>query len=394
MISTTASTPSVLLIGGDFQSLGVMRALAQEDIPCFLLASERGIATHSRFAKRQARKYDLLTNPNSVDFLRDLVKRESLQGWAVFCVNDDTVEFLAKNHEELSKFVIVPVPAWSKTEKFIDKKLAHEVAAQCGVPVPWSVQAESIDELSALVPSYPAVLKPCFKKNYYEITKRKAILVCNQEELRKEFLAMNSLIPSSQIVVQQFIEGGTKNLWSVAALFDGHEIVSGLTANRLRQHPMDFGHATTYAEERGCDEIWDLATKFLRALEYRGVAEIEFMYDEASHQFRFIEMNGRFFGWHSLTQFSGLNLPVDLFRLMTGQPVVPRSSSGDARWMRAITDVPTVFSQVVKGRMSLVRDYFPTMVAKKGFAVWSWSDPLPSIVELMMAPYLWIKKGF
>ncbi len=394
MIADSESKVGVLLIGGDFQSLGVMRALAQENIPCFLLASERGIAAHSRFAKRQECKYELLSDPRAVDYLRDLVRREQLEGWVVFCVNDDTVEFLAKNHEELSRFLVVSVPPWPITQNFFDKQRSHQLARQVGVPVPWSLQGGSIDDLLSQVANYPAVLKPTFKKNYYEITKRKAVLVRNAEELYREYQAMNVLIPAEQIVVQQFMEGGTKNLYSVAALFDGDQIVSGLTARRLRQHPMDFGHATTYAEERNCEEIWSLATVFLRALGYRGIAEIEFMYDQSSNEFRFIEMNGRFFGWHALTQISGLNLPADLFRMLTGQAIRWSKSRGDGRWMRAITDVPTVLGEVARGRMSLLNDYFPTLMAKKGYAVWSWQDPVPSIVELLMAPYLWFKKGF
>jgi hypothetical protein len=59
-----------------------------------------------------------------------------------------------------------------------------------------------------------------------------------------------------------------------------------------------------------------------------------------------------------------------------------------------ITDVPTVIREVVLGRMSLRREYLPTLTARKGFSVWSWSDPLPSIIEVLMAPYLWLKKGF
>ena len=106
-------------------------------------------------------------------------------------------------------------------------------------------------------------------------------------------------------------------------------------------------------------------------------------------------MNGRFWGWHVLTQVAGLNFPADLYRLMLGQQVKwSKPTIRDARWMRMITDVPTVIKEVIRGRMSLRRDYLPTLAAKKGFAVWSWTDPLPSLIEIAMAPYLWLKKGF
>jgi predicted ATP-grasp superfamily ATP-dependent carboligase len=384
----------VLLIGADFQAVGVMRALAAENIPCFLLASERGIAVHSRHARRQVRKYDLLEDPDAIAYLKKLAESEGLVGWVVFCVNDETIEFLAKNHAELSETFVSAVPPWVIAQNFYEKDKAYALADSCGIPIPRQYTSESVDCIVNANPDYPLVLKPTFKKNYYDKTKNKAILVKDESELRLQYAAMRSLIPASQIVVQEMIEGGTRNLFSYATLFDGERIVSGLAAARLRQHPMDFGHATTYAERRENDELEQLATRFLRALKYKGVAEVEFMLDEKSGKYKFIEMNGRFWGWHVLTQVAGLNFPADLYRLMLGLPVKwEKPTVQDARWMRMITDVPTVLREVVRGRMS-VREYWPTLTARKGFAVWSWSDPLPSIVEVLMAPYLWLKKGF
>lgn len=384
----------VLLIGGDFQAVGVLRALAAEGIPRFLLATERGIAAHSRFAQRRANKYDLLSDPEGVQYLLDLARRENLQGWVIFCVNDETVEFLAKNHSKLSEVFVLTVPPWEVTQRFYEKDKAYGLAAELGIPIPQQYSADSLKHLLTQNPIFPLVLKPAFKKNYYDKTRNKAVLIRNAEQLRLEYAAMNHLIPASQIVVQEYIEGGTRNLYSVAALFDGERIVSGLVARRLRQHPMDFGHATTYAEQCENSEIFDLASQFLKGLRYKGVAEVEFMYDARSKQYKFIEMNGRFWGWHVLTQIAGLNFPADLYRMMLGLPIRWTTTTGNAKWMRTITDLPTVLREVALGRMSVFTDYWPTLTAKKGFAVWSWADPLPSLVELALAPYLWLKKGF
>lgn len=385
----------VLLIGGDFQAVGVMRALASEGIPCFLLAPERGIAVHSRHARRQARKYDLLDDPYAVTYLKSLAERERLEGWVVFCVNDETIAFLAKRHAELSQTFVLAVPPWEIAQNFYEKDKAYALAESCGISIPRQYKADQLESIIEANPVYPLVLKPSFKKNYYEKTGNKAIRVNSEAELRREYAAMRKLIPSSQIVVQEMITGGTQNLFSYATLFDGERIVSGLAAARLRQHPMDFGHATTYAEQRDNPTLEQLATKFLQALKYKGVAEIEFMLDERSGNYKFIEMNGRFWGWHVLTQVAGLNFPADLFHLMLGHEIKrPNPTVKDARWMRMITDVPTVMREVVLGRMSIRREYLPTLTARKGFAVWSWTDPLPSVVEILMAPYLWLKKGF
>lgn len=384
----------MLVIGGDFQSVGVMRALDEADIPCFLLQTEPGVARYSRHATRCQRKFDLLTHPDSVGFLLGLADAQQLSGWVIACVNDETVEFLARNHDRLSRSYVLPVPDWEVTRDFYEKDRAYALAQSVGVPIPTMYRCESLDDLVEQDPTYPLVLKPSFKKNYYDKTNEKAVLVKDQGELVAQYKAMNHLIPTSQMVVQEFLGGGTKNLYSFAAVFDGQDVVAGVSALRLRQHPMDFGHATTYAEVRDMPILEEQATKFLRALGgYRGVAEVEFMYDDRSGQYKFIEMNGRFWGWHTLTCAAGLNYPESFYRTLLKIETQRRSPNLNAKWMRILTDTPTVLREVLKGRMSIL-DYARSLRGPKSYAIWSWRDPMPFLVELIMAPYLWWRKGF
>ena len=61
------------------------------------------------------------------------------------------------------------------------------------------------------------------------------------------------------------------------------------------------------------------------------------------------------------------------------------------KWIRAITDIPTVTKEIICGRLS-VQDYIGTIRGKKEFAVFSIKDPLPAFVEIAIWPYLWIKE--
>lgn len=387
-------TLGVLVIGADFQALGVIRALTEAGVPTFLLANERGIAWYSRFARRKARNLDLLNDDRAgVEFLVELADSQSMRGWVLACVDDDSVEFLARNHEQLSQVFQVPVPGWESSEHFFKKNLSYQKALEAGIPVPAQYDASSLERLKKQKIIYPVVLKPSFKKDYYDKTKVKGILIESEEQLEKEYEEMLSLIPPSQIVVQEFLAGGTKNLFSYAALFDGEHMLQGMAVRRIRQHPMDFGHATTYAMAADIPELEQHAAKFLKAVGYRGVAEVEFMLDERTGEYKFLEMNGRFWGWHSLTHRAGLNLPRDLFRMLLGYEVYRDEVDHSARWMRLLTDLPTLARETWRRKMSpltWLKDFF----SRPGMAVWSWRDPLPFFVEVLIAPYLWWKKGF
>ncbi len=204
---------------------------------------------------------------------------------------------------------------------------------------------------------------------------------------------MNTVIASDQILVQEFLPGGTRNLFSFAGIFNGEKVVAGLSAHRMRQHPMDFGHATTYAESRDMPDLERQAKTVFKALGYRGVAEVEFMFDEVSQCFKFIEMNGRFWGWHALAHNAGLNLPFTLFQMLQGIAVQRQEPLIGACWTRVLTDVPTVAREVLRGKMSPNR-LLRVLSCRTTDAVWSWQDPLPFLMEMVMAPYLWWKKGF
>jgi predicted ATP-grasp superfamily ATP-dependent carboligase len=383
-----------VVIGSDFQALGVIRSLVDYKVPLFLVEFERNISRFSRYIRRRVAKYDLFQDPKTVDFLLELADKHALHGWVLFANNDITVKLLAQNHARLSERYRVSVPPWVVTQMFYHKDKAYELAAAHGVATPTIYRPGDLEELLAADISYPVVLKPTFKENYYDKTRKKAVLCRSREEFVHQYRAMRSLIPASQIVAQEYIAGGTRNLYSYACVFDGQQIVAGIGARRLRQHPMDFGRATTYAESVNVPELKELATRLLSAMRYRGVAEVEFMFDERSGQYKFIEMNGRIWGWHTLGRAAGVNMAHALYCLMVGQHVPPTNGHVDAKWMRAITDAPTSAREWWHGRLAL-KTYLKSFRGDRvEFAVWSSKDPLPSVMEVAMLPYLWWKKGY
>jgi D-aspartate ligase len=156
---------------------------------------------------------------------------------------------------------------------------------------------------------------------------------------------------------------------------------------------MDFGHATTYAVTVDVPEIAELGKKLLRELGYWGIAEVEFMWDQRSQTHKFIEINGRFWGWHTLARAAGINFPKILHSYMHGVRTDAPSPALGTKWIRAITDIPTVLREIALGRLPF-RDYLRTLDGCKEFAVFSSQDPLPSLIEIFLVPYLWAKRGF
>ena len=204
---------------------------------------------------------------------------------------------------------------------------------------------------------------------------------------------MSKIIDPSEILIQEFIAGGPKHLYSFCPFFKDGEIITSIMARRSRQHPMDFGHASTYAELVDISEMKEHAKKFLNLIGYYGIGEVEFMHDPKDESYKLIELNPRIWGWHSLAIAAGVDLPYLLYKDMTGEKIEPPTKLRNVKWVRLVTDLPTVITEILKKNMKL-SDYINSMKGEKEFAVFCKDDPIPFFVEIAMVPYLWIKRGF
>jgi len=381
------------LLGGDFQALGAARSLAVRNVPVVLVDDEPNIA---RFSNRLADRIRFKALHDPLKFSEGLIalaRQEGLKGWMLLPNDDELVKLLAINKDALSEWFIVPVPSWSIVRKYYYKNEAYELARRISVPVPTIYSGRTIEDILALRPAFPLVLKPSSKERYYPLARKKAIRVDTAAELRREYQDMSAIIKPEEIIVQEFLPGGGKNLYSYAAFYDGHKIAAGMAANRIRQHPPEFGHATTFAMSVNIPELKALSERLFREIGFYGIAEVEFMWDERQHTYKFIEINGRIWGWHTLALAAGINFPYILFEHLMGLEIELQTPRVGVKWVRLITDVPTCVKEILSGSMT-VNDYAHSMSGPKEFAVFSFGDPLPFFTEFFLIPYLWWKRGF
>lgn len=383
-----------VIIGGDFMGLGVIRSLSEEGVPVFLIEHEWSISRYSKYIKRRVINRTLLKNELFADYMIKLAIKKNIKGWVLYPNNDELVKLLSINKDKLSEYYKNPVPPWETVRKFYNKDEGYDIAEKLFIPIPKRYKGCKLEDILSENVVYPIVLKPCSKEIYFPVTRKKAIRVNDRESLIEEYGKMAEIINPTDIVVQELIEGGPKNLYSYVAFFDGERVVSGMSAIRKRQHPMDFGQATTFAVSVHMPELEYMATKLLKEIGHYGLAEVEFMKDDKDGVIKFLEINGRQWGWHTLAKGAGINLPFYLFQHMTGGKIekIPTPQIG-VKWIRLITDIPTVCKELASGRMSF-EEYFDSLKGKREFAVLSLKDPIPFIMEYLMIPYLWWKRGF
>jgi D-aspartate ligase len=388
------STVGAIVIGGDYQGLGIVRSLGRQGIPVCVLDDELSISRYSRYSTRFVKVANLREERAVVDSLLELGRRLGLNDWVLYPTREELVAAISRHRSELSEVFRVPTPAWESVKWAWDKRNTYRLASELGIPVPVTHYPQSVDQLSeldALAP--PFAIKPAIKEHFFYATKAKAWRANSHSELRTLFQKASELAGDGEIMVQELIPGGGTQQFSYCSFFRGGEAVGRMTVCRRRQHPLEFGRASTYVETVEIPILEELSERFLRAINYYGLVEVEFKLDPRDSQYKLLDVNARTWGYHSLGAQAGVDFSYMLYLDQVGLPVpVSRGRSGRS-WVRTTTDLPAAIAAILSGDTDW-KSYLRSMRNFSVEAVFSPNDPLPGLAEVALIPYLAIKRGF
>ena len=385
-----------VVIGGHVQGLGIVRMLGSKKISVILMDNTSYNITRfskycTRFIKMPGNIFD--SEEKFCNFLKEKSRQYDLQDWLLFPTDDQTVAYLSKHKKELSDFYQIWTPAWGVVESCYNKQLTYSLAEKIGIPIPEShfpKDHREVRELGNRI-QFPVIIKPAVMHTFYAKTRSKVVLVHNREELEEQYTKVVTIIPPSEIIIQEIIPGPPENLYSFGCFFKNGEIIASIMAQRSRQLPMDFGKASTFVELVDIDTLRSLSLLLLEALGYYGLSEIEFKYDPRDGRFKLLEINPRTWKWHSVALLSGLNLPYLLYCDKSGtdyhKELFNKNTVNKGKWIDEYSDLYVSMKEILTGNMTL-RQYIITITGNKIFGTLSSDDPLPFIAETLMLPVL------
>lgn len=383
-----------VILGGDYQGLGIVRSLGRQGIPTCVVDDEHSIARYSRYAGPAVHFANLKDERHTVDELLSLGRRLGLEGWLLYPTRDELVAAISRYREELSQVFRVPTPEWESVQWAWDKRNTYKLAAQLGIPIPATrypnspAELEQFDELDP-----PFAIKPAIKEHFVYATRVKAWCAESHAELRTLFQKAYEIVGPGEVMVQEVIPGGGSQQYSYCAFFKDGEAVGRMVAKRRRQHPLQFGRASTFVETIDQPELEEMSERFLRAIDYYGLVELEYKLDPRDGKYKMLDVNARTWGYHTLGASAGVDFSYMLFADQVGLPILPGKARPGIGWMRTTTDIPTVFLEFLAGSLG-PRGYLRSLGMCRTEAVFSLEDPLPGLVELFLIPYLAVKRGF
>ncbi len=389
---SSSRTPGALVIGGDYQGLGIARSLGRRGIPVAVLDDEISIARSSRYVQQSLRVPTLRSTEDTIEALHDAARCFGLDGWVLFPTREETVAAVAQNRDELARTFRVPTPSWETVRIAWDKRLTYQVAARLGIDAPrcWFPRSES--DLSEIACDRPVIIKPAIKEHFFYATGAKAWRADNPVELLQKYRQAAAIIPADEVIIQELVPGdGSRQLAYCAFVKDG-EPVGTMTVVRRRQHPSDFGRASTFVETVDLPELEGPSLRLLRAMNYYGLVELEFKRDERDGVVKLLDVNARTWGYHGLGPAAGVDFPAMLHHDQMGLPVHPCRARAGVRWARLATDVPNAVRDISR-RQLRAGDYVRSLRGIDVGSVWAADDPLPALAELGILPYLAVRRG-
>ena len=380
----------VVIIGGHIQALGLVRQIAKKGKEAVLLI-DSSLAV-ARFSRYVSKVYTYNTNDDLLAKIQQLYLPS--QATLIFPTNDEAVELLSNHYNELCNHFAMGIPNPDIVALFNDKRKAYQYVTAKGIPCPKCWYPNTIADVEAMADTleYPVVVKPAVMYSFHATFGKKAYRCNNADELKGIFQRINKAnYPIDTILIQEFLTGGPKYLYSYGVFaVDGDSKVS-LIANRIRQNPMDFGNSTTFAITCNVPQIELLSRQLLHMVQYFGLGEVEWMYDPMTEEYKFLEINTRAWKWHTISNqlgFSFIGAMIDHYNGVSIESPVNTTTVG---WVERLTDWTISIKEILHGktRFSLIKQSYKI---KKENAVWRWTDPLPGIMYMLMVPILYIRR--
>src|SRR5437588_11077021 len=144
-MSREDSKPGVVVLGSDFKALGVVRSLGRRGIPSIVIDNQPRSAWFSRYVTKRFLWKGSMDDSAFLNFLLGIGKEHRLEQWILFPLQDEAVEFVARNDCHLSKIYQLVTQGWDIVQQVCDKRLTYQVAHDTGIPYPktWYPKSEN-----------------------------------------------------------------------------------------------------------------------------------------------------------------------------------------------------------------------------------------------------------
>lgn len=373
-------------------ALAVVRSLGEAGVRVAVVGEEEhfNLATYSRYADQHFIWPSAERQPAA--YLRCLQTELSRTSYDVLLpISDTTVTLVREKRGDLASLVRIGLPPNESLDMVLDKAATLRLAEQAGVAAPQTIVFSSLSDVvsDASGLPYPCIVKSRSSRAWNGTGPlRRSLLryVHSSQGLIDLFRELGDA--PDTLLVQELVKGTGVGVFVLA---DAGRPVRVFAHRRLREANPTGGRASLAQSIEPDPRLVDPALRLINALQWTGVAMVEFKDPGAPHEPVLMEVNGRFWGSLPLARAAGVDFPILLVRALTGELLPAAEPYRVGVRCRYLKGDLSYLSAALKGRPKDWRGPYPGRLEALG-AVFPWpgrwhsynfsfDDPLPALRE-------------
>jgi predicted ATP-grasp superfamily ATP-dependent carboligase len=310
------------------KTLSAVRSLGAEGVEVHSVTHKRlSPAIYSKFTHKSYIFPDPVTQAQAyVEKVLELLKKEKFD--CIIPFEEASIKAFMEVRSEIEKYTALPI-ADEKAFSLADNKWETiQLAQKLGVPAPKTFRPIDSNEVNKALDAlgFPLIMKPVQSSGSRGLKKVKS-----KEEFETFYSSTVEKygFPLLQECIAQEGQG-----MGVGVLADRGKVIVSFSYKRLREFPVN-GGPSTLRESTEDPKLKEQAIKLIEALNWHGVAMVEFKNDPKDNIPKLMEINPRFWGSLHLAYVAGVNFPYLLYRLSQNMEVKqPKYAVGiRARWL-------------------------------------------------------------
>jgi predicted ATP-grasp superfamily ATP-dependent carboligase len=289
--------------------------------------------------------------------------------------DDETCIFLAKNAQRLKERFIFPDVTADVICSLTSKRELYSLAKRHGVPTAEISFPQSRKDISDFIEksAFPIVAKAIHGWQWRG-RGGNTIIINTPRELFERYEAAHP-----NLILQEYIPGGDGADWMFNGYFDKKsKCLFGYTGRKIRQWPLRGGITTLGLCSRN-EALEHTAKKFMTAIGYSGVVDMDFRYDARDRKYKLLDVNPRVGSTFRLfVSSNGNDVSRALYNDLTGKHSSPGTVHDGRKWVVENFDLLAILASIKKKELTLerLRDSF---VGLQETAYLASDDPLPCL---------------
>jgi predicted ATP-grasp superfamily ATP-dependent carboligase len=280
---------------------------------------------------------------------------------------DFSAYILSKNYDEFSNYTHVASVKWDAYNIASDKLSTMKVCMKEGIPCPITLlSVVNIEQIIDMDLRYPIVVKP--RIGYGAIGFKR---IDTPEEIHSLF--SDKTRRAIDYVFQEYIPQTDIQYECAIFMDNNNDVKTSLVFSKNRWFPIEGGSSTlNITVER--PDIIENCTRLLKAIHWRGAADIDLIQDPRDNIAKIMEINPRVSGSVKICFDAGVDMARQMLELAYNEPVTKYDTYKTGRRLRC-SQTDLLWFIKSNNRFNASPSWFSLKNTKD--QIFSWSDPLP-----------------